>query len=641
MICKNCGAAVRDGARFCTSCGAKMEPVSAAEQAGFGTGGQAGNSNSGMQAGGVNETVNTGTPVKGPADRTKLLKILIPVIAAVAVLLILLFATPFGRNFVLRTFASPQNYYQYVESKNISETVSVAAEVYDNLFREPLSRGTDTQSSFTLKANIGDKGSEMLNDYLGNNLAYEFDELGLSSDFSWLRSIGISGTLNSNNGRQSGSASIALNDKNLFETNLQTDGSENLLLQIPSIKKSYLQIPLQTVMGNDYYYYDMQEIEDAMDPAAIRDFYEALPKKSTVEKLLVKYLLEAANAMDDVTKDKEELTAGNVSAKYMTLTVDVNTHTLGELFKVLSEKVENDKDLQKVIEDVAGSDLIMAAGDGTPAKSIASTAVSEMTYELQSASENLLHAEPQDLFTMKVYVDGSGKIVGRRFSANGATLRYAMPQNGKNMGIDIQLGGVEMSGTHQSVSLIGAGRMSGGKFTGDITVTAAGLDLVNVGFDKFDIEELKKGWLNGGIILSAGDDISKAVNEMLDEYYYYSYYDEPSDSERAMIRNIAEQLSLRFDFKNGRDKYDIQASVNMDDGTLGGLTMSGTVSDSKKVGEVKAEDPETWISDVTEEDIRSFTDSLKKTDIPADYLNMMDRFLDENLGYMLDELKGY
>lgn len=144
MFCEKCGSPIQESEMFCSQCGAPVKTASAPEpgpeEAKAGGAGpdmsRVVESVSGAAASALEGARNL---TENVAQNEKVRKFfnkrnVIIIIAAVAVLLSGITAAANAdnlENFFLKSFSSPEKYYQYVEKKNVESMSKVAAENYE------------------------------------------------------------------------------------------------------------------------------------------------------------------------------------------------------------------------------------------------------------------------------------------------------------------------------------------------------------------------------------------------------------------------------------------------------------------------------------------------------------------------------
>jgi hypothetical protein len=626
MYCGNCGTPVGDTAKFCPKCGNRIprpgvpndetvgqtvpgsEPVEQAPISNEAPAWQEGSEPAWQDSSAEENSAWSGnsepawqgseTPYdsswqeepspEGPEKKHSIAKRSITLGVALAAVILVVIAGFLNAsalaNFATKTFASPASYYQYVEAKALGNTVSTIASIYDVVLRDNLQvddRSASLDATLTLKSGAQD----LLTNYSG-------------TDFSWLSSIGMSVAANSKDDLSSTSASLSLGSDQLISCNVITDlDSGSLYFQVPELSQDYAEISLEDLLGD--YYYDTDAMDQVLD--TLTDLYERSPDKDTVEKILTRYVKLALSCLDDVYKDSDTLSAEGVSKKYTTLEVTIDTDVLQDVLESVLNEMLEDEDLEEIILNFAE----LAETEDVDAEDI----YDEFTDALEELLDELdeLDDYNMDDIVMTVWVDGSGEIRGREIKYEDAVLVYAMPKDGKDFGLELSY-----SEGDEYVALTGSGTISGGKLSGDFTLSeteygyyededGAEIPLLDLEVDQWDTDKFQDGYLSGTVTLAP----KSGLNNMLTSF----------------------KLTVSADTDKNSANYEISASS--DGLSLGTLALSSKTGSS--TGSVKAPADTVslsrWTSTV---DITGFLSSLRDTDIPSD---LLDELIEELLYY--------
>ncbi len=116
MFCSNCGASMPEGQPFCTNCGAPLtdqQPLQGGNEA--------------------SQQISPKPPKapKAPKPKKALLSWIIAGVATAAVITGVVLGWGYIRNFVERTFSSPEKYYQTVEKRAISSATDALVDTTD------------------------------------------------------------------------------------------------------------------------------------------------------------------------------------------------------------------------------------------------------------------------------------------------------------------------------------------------------------------------------------------------------------------------------------------------------------------------------------------------------------------------------
>lgn len=192
-------------------------------------------------------------------------------------------------NFMLRTFASPEKYYQYVEKKGIAETAETLSDLYENCFLAGL-------------------------------------ELEKQS--------------------RDGEISLALDKEPILDVDMVLDMNEKrVYLGLPKLGKTYASLDI--LKENE----DFAKAEDIWEQMEL--FAEKAPDKETVKKLLYKYFCMAVEQVDSVEKNSAELTVEGISKDCITLDIVLEEKDWKAAGAAILKEVRADEEIKNVLFDMA------------------------------------------------------------------------------------------------------------------------------------------------------------------------------------------------------------------------------------------------------------------------------------------------
>ena len=372
MLCKKCGAELETDAKFCPECGAEVV---------------------------VSETVET------PKKKSKV-KFIIAACVAVLILVIGFTKGSALANTVKKLVSSPEEYYQWVEKKQLEDTVETFTHMYEDYLLGAMG-AYDQNSSQTLSFELGE-GAEDLLDLL--------DAAG--ADITWLKSGKLTVNSNVKNNVTESGIGFNLNGEKFADVKVIMDWNEELLYAgIPSLSASYLSADMDEFMSD----YDMEAMLTMMN--AMKSLDKSLPKAAKLNKLLDKYIDMALECLDKVEmKEDEKISAVKVSQKCTKLEVTIEEKMVGEMLEKVFEALEEDKEVKEIItsvcealDDTKGLDLDVDADD------VYDVFTEFCSYMADEAADEF---DDDGEILMVVYVDGDGKVIGREFSNKNADKKY-------------------------------------------------------------------------------------------------------------------------------------------------------------------------------------------------------------------------
>lgn len=597
MFCPKCGTQIQDSEKFCPNCGALVSETETNEQAAPAAEAQpimtapriieepieAAPYPAGNMAGGI--PVVPVQPAKG--KKGKVIAIVLGCVAAVFVAVGVAIAANFAtiNNFFHKTFSSPEEYYRYVEKKNVDEMVELGGDMYGR-FLEKIQNTYNTTSTVNTSVELADAGQDLL------------ELSGFANvDLSWVKSAYINSEYTVKDEKGATSVTAGINGDKLVSVITATDTKKGkIYLQIPELNSTYIAADMEDLMGSSYDVW-----ADAMEERQeiFEDLSKNMPSQKTLESLLDKYMNIALACVDDVEMQSKVLEAEGIKQNCTVLKVKIDNDTLEDMFDAILKEAEKDKDLEKAITDIAE----------TVDEEYGDDAYDDFIDDLEDFRDSLEDADDIEM-VMTVYVDGKGNVVGRELETDDMAVSFKMPVDGKNFGFVYS---VEEGST--SVSLTGSGKRSGDKIDGEFRLRYTGATILNITVDDLDLATLKKSQLNGKLDVAVGSGISMVAREV------------PGLS-------ALQKMRVSLNAKTVDNSWEYVFVVNYDDEDMGTLTMSG---ETKKASEVKIpggsdvidvadiDDLQEWVDDIDWDKVVS---GLKETDLPRSAVKAVEEFGD-------------
>ncbi len=543
-------------------------------------------------------------PAGGPEPVKSKKKWLLPAIIAAAVIVVVALIIAIPR--LLSNAGKPDDQYHKTELKGLKDVTETAASYYGNL----LALG-DKADDLGVSGNAELSVGEELFDLIG----------GGGMDLSWLKTVSMDYEINKKDDLAGGAVTLKLNKDKLTSVNLLLDQAEQMIyLQAPDISKNYMGAELEgmgdSLLGSLRYYlpsslyWSLRSLLSDADPETgeqISAVLEALPTQEQFKKLLDKYLEIAINSIENVERDKDTLEAGEVSANYTTLTVTINQKSAAKILENVLNELKKDKDVEGYIRNIAKA----IEEDPDDAYEEFTEGLEEFQEDIEDSLENNDPVVSKQKIVMTLYVDGKGKIAGREVKTNfGSNMkfRYAVPSKGGKIGIDISL----KSDSQTLFSIAGSGKVSGSTVSLEAALKVQGTKILDITVDKLDGSKLKQGYFKGAVTLKPSTDLVKLLFN-------------PSSSEERMIK----KMTLTLDLDTSKNSTSVKVILNYEDSPLVSLTLSGKTSSAKKISAVKDYlESEEWAEELNEKDLKAFLKDLKKTDIPSEYLEELEDYID-------------
>lgn len=589
MFCDQCGSEVKETESFCSNCGAPVqkqpvdqpvEPVEPSQDNSYTT-----------------PSDNQMQPPKAKGGIKK--GILISVLAGAAVLVVLMAVLIANAasvsNFIHKTFSSPEDYYRFVEKKAVQDTVSAVGDIYGSTVLEGIDF-YDQKVDAKLSMELGEAGQEYV------------ELLGLIGvDLSWFHSVDINSTYNMGENIIDLNVAAAINGDSIVSGDLLMDADEETLyIRIPELSDTYVGIELGDYLDSGM----RRQLDEIEEQKELRQrLKEACPSQKEAEELFSRYINIVLDQVDDVQKESGTVEAEGIEQKCTKLQVVIDADTLENIYVSVLEEMMKDEELKKIIIDVTN-----ASDSGEDGEDVYEDFLDSIEDALDDLDFSSYDSDAE--MVMTVYVDGKGEIRGRKikityegyYGDEMQEITVLMPQKGKNFGYELSY---ESSYDSNDYALVGSGRRSGDKITGDFRFRSNGTSLVDITATDLDTETLKRGKLNGRLSLKP----SSAIGRLLGmSGTGFSFGD----------------LQLDIDAKTGKKDYEYHLTVMYDDEELGQISASmkrQAAAQSKVPGDAAmvedAGDLMDWLEDVDWDEVIS---KLDETDLPFEVIDALEDF---------------
>jgi len=406
-----------------------------------------------------------------------------------------------------------------------------------------------------------------------------------------------------------------------------------------SKEMGYMQIP---ELSDQYVKFDFGSLSDE-DIDALFAYYKNLNgteqqilSSDEMRKLAVKYTELALDEIDDVDKDKEEIEADGVEAKYYALSTTIDERTIAAMSVAVGNEILEDKDLKEAMRVMYDYEKSLETAYGS------SYSYDDYLYEdfdefdvddsedfddwyedfldgvestVKEQEKTLKKLEKHDetgeeYGVLNVYVDNKGELKGIDFepeNEDGKLYAY-YPEDGDEFGMEI---GFESA--YSSSAFVGSGTNDGGIINGEFRLESDDSEILEIEVIDYDSDEYKKGNLIGEFVLTPGEDA------------YFGY-----DTFSTMMAT----MSYDFVFKATGDETDCSISLKSDTTAFATLDVKVTYGDvdahSAPKDAIDAFDDESMEAYAESIDLNTLIDNLKEAGVPSEYLE----FLEQEAEYM-------
>ncbi len=294
-----------------------------------------------------------------------------------------------NRNTLSNTFSlmtqSPLEYYADIEKKSINNGIDTLTKAYDKKLTQ-----YQEQKTSGIGQNINIKF----------NMSPEFTNLFEMGDIKTVEAD-ISSQSKDNNGKAT--IGISYNEQSVVTVNTYLNSElSQLHLNIPELSSAYLLFSLDEIMAasgsyNNNYNDYLNEIETIMNNESV--------SPDTLNTLLKKYSSLIIDNIDNMKLAKNTgITASEISSSYNMLTSEITGEDAYNIGMAILNEAKNDETVKNLF-------VTLKACTADEYSQLIEDAITDLT-----ADKETMTASGDPVF-MKVYVDNSGKIMGREFTA--------------------------------------------------------------------------------------------------------------------------------------------------------------------------------------------------------------------------------
>ncbi len=474
MFCQKCGSPIEPETKFCAVCGtpttvaetpaADAFTAEAPEEEGF----NAAPYLPELETPGVSDIEGEETTFSpAPKKNSILKKILIPVIAVVAVIalsIVCYAAIPGVNNWVNKAIMSPEDYFKHVVKSNFKDG---AADV-SGFIADYQAMNTAAQTGkATLKLTVGDGLKNAVKEYGGAEAAQAIN---------WVNTLDVDAKAATADYKTSGDFTLSLNGTKLASMNMAVDAQTgDVYFSVPELNPTTIK-----ASTNQGYYSGPTASE------IIAQIVEIIPEEKITNRLLNRYMECIVEQIDDVDEETEAVEAGDVSQKLTRLTAEIDQETAVDVAIAVLEEAQEDKDLKKIINDIEG--LEMFEGEEPDLYDNFQDGIDDILDDLEDMDD--FSDESIDFI---IWVNGSGEIVGIGIEVEDTEMSAVYVEKGKSFGVVI----AAKNGSDTVFAIEGDGTKSGDKYTGEFGVEVQEAKLAVLKVENLDKKKADEGLLDG------------------------------------------------------------------------------------------------------------------------------------------------
>lgn len=592
MFCGKCGSEIKEGEKFCAVCGTPVydgESLQTESKVSADTAQSAWNSTD--SGNGTNSGSSTPANTAGKGKKTGVFAAIAVVFVALAAVVSVCVVNAAGiNNFLKKTFSSPEEYFQFVMEKEVSE----ASKRMGVLYSDMVSRANyyDTSYSADFSIELGEDAKSIMNMM---KLAMDMSDMDLGGiDVSKFESLKVGADMAVKDSIFSLGLAADVNKVSLLSPNVVMDMEQGkAYLQIPELSKTYLGMDMDDY---DIGYYEFDEFKEAQDTS--REIVNALPKQANVEKMVLRYLDIVVKNIDDVSiGSSKKIEVEGITQKCTELEITIDGKTMQNILKAVIDEALEDEKLEKMLTEVA--DAAGQNGDDY---------YEDFVESLKDAKAGLKNMDKADgEIEVRVYVDGRGNVIGvvMEIEEEDSSCSMLSATKGKNTAYEISL----VNRGEDVFEISGKGKESKGLLTGEFSVEAAGKPVADLAVSRLDVNMLKSGYLNGTVEIIPSSELFDALADELE----------------VPVSSYLKGFTVLLDCKSSSKEFDWKITLNDNGDKLVSVALAvktgngskASIPDSDSV--LMIEDTYDLMGYIAEVDLDKLADSLDKTGVFSEW----------------------
>ena len=491
-------------------------------------------------------------------------------------------------NFFVKTFSSPEKYYQYVESRNVGDIAGKASTIYDQVVLQSI----DTENR-RIEYTLSIKPEEPLVELLTS---------ASHTDFDWLQEIKLSGYSNFSEGMGKAEQSIYLNKDQLLSLNGVFDMDKNIYyLQIPEFSEDWIKIdPYDMISGGQIPISMSSTIYSAS--SVMSQLSNILPDSEMTDRLIRRYGQIVLEQIHDVSKETETLKIRGVSGRYTALSMEIDEDTVKDIMTAVFDALKEDEDIESLIKTLAP---IYGPAVMNMAKVDEDDFYDFVIERIEKAEDEIDDFFMDDPIEMKIWVDGTGEIVARKINYRSHEAFIGMTESGSDFGLEISYSRDD----NEYISLKGSGTKKNEKLTGTLSLEVQEKEFAEIELENLDQGQLEKGFLDGKFVMYPTELAFQAAG--LSRY-------------TQQFKSFLSDLGILVEGKTTNSESSVTMQILTDDDPFLTISMDSKKEKAEEVDKVKgAKDITSWAQNMDPSKIEDFLDDLENTDLPKELLTYL------------------
>ena len=371
--------------------------------------------------------------------------IAVSVAAVLAAVFLLNFNVIVG--FCLKTFASPDVYFAYVEKR--AGSTDALLDGYADIIENKL---TETATEGKISLNLGEKVKK---------------DIG-GDDYSWLDDFYLSASSSADGNLNKTELQAFAGDSMLLGVQLYVDGeSGDMILGLPGLTDKY-------VSG----------IANKNGTLTTGELSEILPSEKEMKSISSRYLKIVKEHSGGIRRATEDFVIDGVEQKLSMLELNFGRSDMIDLIHSIATELKGDEQVLVIFDRLTQK---LKEKDATePDADFRKDFIDELDELLQTLDDARTDVEINiPTFRYRNFVTMSHDIVGKEITVDGKNVLYFVNvRDGKEIGSEIRIGSV--------VDMIGYGKKEDGKITVDYVMTNNGAQLGNASVTDLEINKKEK-----------------------------------------------------------------------------------------------------------------------------------------------------
>ena len=544
-----------------------------------------------------------------------LVALIIALVAAIAAVVVCL---------VLGVFDSPQKIVAKTISKGEDEFIAGYTSGYNSI--EKAYKDVNGDMTLSVEATLGDQTKDMINSFASS----------MGMDLDWINSASADIAVDVQENQLGVDMKGSLNGQEIGTIDAIVDGESG---------KAYVSSP--DVLKDTAFSTDLDMSTEAFVEAmasytdSITGYAEKYPAPEDMDKVLEKYedILIKDLSKAEMTKSKAEISAGDVTAKYTEVAINLDDKIANQLAVDFIETLRDDEDLKEVMRPLFEAQL-----ESEEYKEFFKDydefwkIMMDDLEESQKSAQDKLDAieenpeENEDLGVLYLYVDRRHNCRGICFEddEDSVKIEYYSPIDGNQTGLEFKV----TSDKEVVFSFEGQGEVKSGLLNGEYTCTAGEDELFTVKVVDFDVKEFDENRnYKGKLVFTLGSGLSDLIDEPSIQAFTLANYEMTFDTEG---------LNGTFDLNvvaADKSLFQLKTTYKMED--VADMTIPSKVVDFNETNE---EDPFAMLKEMN---LSPIVKNLEKAGVPSEYYAKLENLSDAiasgddlEIAYAIMEITG-